>query len=76
MTYEYHTQMKYQYAKWSNVSKTILDPVQKEMDKLFNEHKIDFSFNYKPIYSGYRVRENPREISFTIEREIGDKKTE
>lgn len=70
LTNEYHPQMKHKYEKWSNVCTTALDPAQKEMDNLLKEHKIDFSFDYEPIYSRYRLGANPREISFVIVKKL------
>lgn len=72
LTNEYHPQMKHKYEKWSNVCTTALDPAQKEMDNLLKEHKIDFSFDYEPIYSRYRLGANPREISFVIVKNYED----
>lgn len=44
----------------------VLDPIKQEMDELAALGKIDFTFDYKPIYNTPGRNPNPDQILFTI----------
>lgn len=54
------------YPKFSLFCKFVMDPIKEDLDRLAEENKVDFSFDYEPVYRGKARRGNPEEIRFTI----------
>ena len=54
------------YIKYGAFHRDVLDPVQREMKKLSDEGKVEFCFEYEPIYPRGVTRGNPNSIRFTI----------
>lgn len=54
------------YLKYGAFHRDVLDPVQREMKKLSDEGKVEFYFEYEPIYPRGVTRGNPDSIRFTI----------
>ena len=54
------------YPKYSRFCEKVMDPIKEDLDRLADENKVDFSFDYEPVYKGRAKRGNPEEIKFTI----------
>lgn len=54
------------YVKYGAFHRDVLDPVQKEMKKLSDEGKVEFYFEYEPVYPHGISRGDPDSIRFTI----------
>ena len=54
------------YLKFGAFHRDVLDPVQREMKKLSDEGKVEFCFDYVPVYPRGVTRGNPESIRFTI----------
>ena len=54
------------YVKYGAFHRDVLDPVLKEMRKLSDEGKVEFCFEYEPIYPHGISRGDPDKIRFTI----------
>lgn len=54
------------YVKYGAFHRDVLDPVLKEMRKLSEEGKVEFSFEYEPVYPHGISRGDPDSIRFTI----------
>lgn len=60
------------YQKYGAFHRDVLDPVQKEMKKLSDEGKVEFCFEYEPVYPHGVSRGDPDSIRFTlIEGQMG-----
>ncbi len=57
---------KDQFVKFAEFKRYCLEPAQKEMKKLAEEGRIDFYFEYEPIYKHGKTRGNPQSILFKI----------
>lgn len=55
-----------QYKYFAAFHRDVLDPAQKEMKKLSDENKVEFYFEYEPIYPRGVKRGDPESIKFTI----------
>ncbi len=55
-----------QYKYFAAFHRDVLDPAQKEMKKLSDENKVEFYFEYEPIYPRGVRRGDPESIKFTI----------
>lgn len=53
------------YKKYSEFSRAVLKPAQVEMKRLSDEGKVDFYFDYEPIYPPGKTKGNPYAIRFT-----------
>lgn len=54
------------YVKYGAFHRDVLDPVLKEMKKLSDEGKVEFCFEYEPIYPHGISRGDPDCIHFTL----------
>lgn len=54
------------YVKYGAFHRDVLDPVVKEMRKLSDEGKVEFCFEYEPVYPHGVSRGDPDSIRFTI----------
>ena len=54
------------YVKYGAFHRDVLDPVLKEMKKLSDEGKVEFCFEYEPVYPYGVRRGDPDSIRFTI----------
>jgi len=54
------------YYKYGAFHRDVLDPVLKEMKKLSDEGKVEFCFEYEPVYPYGVRRGDPDSIHFTI----------
>ena len=54
------------YVKYGAFHRDVLDPVLKEMKKLSDEGKVEFCFEYEPVYPHGVSRGDPDSIRFTI----------
>ncbi len=54
------------YQKYGAFHRDVLDPVQKEMQKLAEEGKVEFYFEYEPVYTHGATRGDPDNIRFVI----------
>ena len=54
------------YVKYGAFHRDVLDPVLKEMRKLSDEGKVEFCFEYEPIYPHGVSRGDPDGIRFTL----------
>lgn len=54
------------YVKYGAFHRDVLDPVLREMRKLSDEGKVEFSFDYEPVYPHGVSRGDPDSIRFTI----------
>ena len=54
------------YVKYGALHRDVLDPVVKEMKKLSDEGKVEFCFEYEPVYPHGVSRGDPDSIRFTI----------
>lgn len=57
---------KDQFVKFAEFKRYCLEPAQKEMKKLAEEGRVDFFFEYEPIYKKGKTRGNPLSILFKI----------
>lgn len=57
---------KDQFVKFAEFKRYCLEPAQKEMKKLAEEGRVDFFFEYEPIYKHGKTRGNPQAILFKI----------
>lgn len=57
---------KDQFVKYAEFRRYCLDPAQKEMKKLAEEGRVDFYFEYEPVYKNGKTRGNPTAILFKI----------
>lgn len=55
-----------QYKYFAAFHRDVLDPAQKEMKRLSDENKVEFYFEYEPIYPRGVKRGDPESIKFTI----------
>jgi len=55
-----------QYKYFAAFHRDVLDPAQKEMKKLSDENKVEFYFEYEPIYARGVRRGDPESIKFII----------
>lgn len=55
-----------QYKYFAAFHRDVLDPAQKEMKKLSDENKVEFYFEYEPVYPRGVHRGDPESIKFTI----------
>ncbi len=51
---------------WAVFHRDVLDPAQREMERLSKENKVEFYFNYEPVYHNGRKRGNPDCVRFNI----------
>lgn len=74
---EAHTKViSNQYKYFAAFHRDVLDPAQKEMKRLSDENKVEFYFEYEPIYRRVK-RGDPDAIKFTIiEGQFGRKHRE
>lgn len=56
------------FHKFSKVKSLILEPSKKELDAFNQAGKVDFSFDYEPIYENNRKKGNPDKIKFIIKK--------
>lgn len=54
------------YQKYGAFHRDVLDPVQREMKKLSDEGKVEFCFEYEPVYQRGVTRGDPDYIHFHI----------
>ena len=54
------------YLKYGAFHRDVLDPVEKEMKKLSDEGKVEFCFEYEPVYPRGVNRGDPESIRFRI----------
>ncbi len=54
------------YQKYGAFHRDVLDPVQREMKKLSDEGKVEFCFEYEPIYPRGVNRGDPNSIRFRL----------
>ena len=54
------------YLKYGAFHRDVLDPVQKEMHKLSDEGKVEFWFEYEPVYPRGVTRGDPDSIRFKL----------
>lgn len=54
------------YGYFSELKRWVLNPAQKELNKLCEKGMADFSFEFTPIYLGSKRAKNPDFIEFTI----------
>ena len=54
------------YVKYGAFHRDVLDPVLREMRKLSDEGKVEFCFEYEPVYPYGVSRGDPDSIRFTI----------
>ena len=54
------------YVKYGAFHRDVLDPVVKEMRKLSDDGKVEFCFEYEPVYPYGVSRGDPDSIRFTI----------
>lgn len=54
------------YIKYGAFHRDVLDPVEREMKKLAEEGKVEFYFEYEPIYPKGVTRGDPESIHFKI----------
>ena len=54
------------YVKYGAFHRDVLDPVLKEMKKLSDEGKVEFCFEYEPVYPHGISRGDPDSIRFTL----------
>ena len=54
------------YIKYGAFHRDVLDPVEREMKKLAEEGKVEFYFEYSPVYPVGVTRGDPESISFRI----------
>lgn len=54
------------YLKYGAFHRDVLDPVQKEMKKLSDEGKVEFCFDYEPVYPRGVTRGDPDSIRFRL----------
>ena len=54
------------YLKYGAFHRDVLDPVLKEMKKLSDEGKVEFCFEYEPVYPHGVSRGDPDSIRFTL----------
>lgn len=54
------------YVKYGAFHRDVLDPVLKEMRKLSDEGKVEFCFEYEPVYPRGVTRGDPDSIRFTL----------
>jgi len=54
------------YLKFGAFHRDVLDPVQREMKKLSDEGKVEFCFDYEPVYPRGVTRGDPDSIRFHI----------
>lgn len=57
---------KDQFVKFAEFKRYCLEPAQKEMRKLADEGRVDFYFEYEPVYKHGKTRGNPSAILFKI----------
>lgn len=55
-----------QFKKYAEFRRYCLEPAQKEMQKLAEEGKLDFYFEYEPVYKNGKTRGNPSSVLFKI----------
>lgn len=58
--------LKNQYLKYGAFHRDVLDPVQRELKKLSDEGKVEFYFDYEPIYPRGVTRGDPDSIRFHL----------
>ncbi len=51
---------------WAVFHRDVLDPAKRELQKLADQGKVDFSFDYDPVYHNGRTRGNPDSVRFTL----------
>ena len=54
------------YTKYGAFHRDVLDPVQRELKKLSDEGKVEFYFDYEPIYPKGVTRGDPDSIRFIL----------
>lgn len=54
------------YLKYGAFHRDVLDPVQREMKKLSDEGKVEFYFDYVPVYPHGVTRGDPDSVKFVI----------
>ncbi len=54
------------YLKYGAFHRDVLDPVQREMKKLSDEGKVEFYFEYEPVYPRGVKRGDPNSILFRL----------
>lgn len=57
---------KDQFKKFAEFKRYCLEPAQKEMKKLAEDGRVDFYFEYEPMYKNGKTRGNPAAILFKI----------
>lgn len=54
------------YDKFSMFTKMVLNPIRDELNQLAEENKIDFSFDYQPVYTKGKKKGDPESLLFEI----------
>lgn len=61
------------YPKYGAFHRDVLDPVQRELKKLSDEGKVEFWFDYEPVYPRGVTRGDPDSIRFILhEGQLGE----
>lgn len=53
-------------STWAVFHRDVLDPAKRELKKLADHGKVDFSFDYEPVYHNGRTRGNPDSVRFML----------
>ncbi len=51
---------------WAVFHRDVLDPAKKELKRLADQGKVEFFFDYDPVYHNGRTRGNPDSVRFTL----------
>lgn len=51
---------------WAVFHRDVLDPAKRELKRLADQGKVDFSFEYEPVYHNGRTRGNPDSVRFML----------
>lgn len=51
---------------WAVFHRDVLDPAKRELKRLADQGKVDFSFDYEPVYHNGRTRGNPDSVRFML----------
>ncbi len=53
-------------ATWAVFHRDVLDPASRELRRLSEQGKVEFHFDYKPVYRGPKRRGNPDGVRFDL----------
>lgn len=53
-------------STWAVFHRDVLDPAKRELKRLSDQGKVDFSFEYEPVYHNGRTRGNPDSVRFML----------